>query len=54
MKLKLNKKKIKSLSKETQNLPKDVTPQIGGGGWWTQPAWRCMSYLGCVSNRDYC
>jgi hypothetical protein len=55
MKLQLNKKKMKSLSKNN-SLPEAITPQVAGG-WdpnWTQPAWRCMSYLGCVSNKDYC
>ena len=31
MKLKLNKKKLKNLSKDHQSLPADITPQIGGG-----------------------
>jgi len=31
MKLKLNKKKIKNLSKDNAILPNDFTPQIGGG-----------------------
>jgi len=31
MKLKLNKKKIKNLSKDNKALPVDMTPQIGGG-----------------------
>jgi hypothetical protein len=56
MKLQLNKKKMKSLSKNSNQLPQAATPQVAGG-WdpnWTQPAWRCMSYLGCVSNKDYC
>ncbi|WP_440054474.1 hypothetical protein ACSLBF_16755 [Pseudoalteromonas sp. T1lg65] len=56
MKLKLNKKNMKGLSKDRAVLPSDVTPKVGGA-WdpnWTQPAWRCMSYLGCISNRDHC
>jgi len=32
MKLKLNKKKLKNLSKDSNILPADMTPQIGGGG----------------------
>ncbi|WDE07726.1 hypothetical protein SG34_013000 [Thalassomonas viridans] len=36
MKLKLNKKKLKNLSKERKDLPKDMTPLVagasGGGG----------------------
>ena len=31
MKLKLNKKKIKNLSKDNKTLPADMTPQIAGG-----------------------
>ncbi|SFD27083.1 hypothetical protein [Pseudoalteromonas denitrificans] len=31
MKLSLNKKKIKNLSKDTKSLPADMTPQVGGG-----------------------
>ncbi len=32
MKLTLNKKKIKNLSKDEATIPADMTPQIGGGG----------------------
>ncbi len=32
MKLQLNKKKLKNLSKDNKALPMDVTPQVGGGG----------------------
>ncbi len=32
MKLKLNKKKLKNLSKDNNVLPAEMTPQIGGGG----------------------
>jgi len=32
MKLKLNKKKLKNLSKDSNILPADMTPQVGGGG----------------------
>jgi hypothetical protein len=31
MKLKLNKKSLKNLSKDAQILPGEMTPQIGGG-----------------------
>lgn len=31
MKLQLNKKKLKNLSKDTQILPDNLTPNIGGG-----------------------
>ncbi len=31
MKLKLNKKKLKNLSKDNKVLPMEMTPQIGGG-----------------------
>lgn len=32
MKLKLNKKAVKSLSKNGQTLPNELTPQVGGAG----------------------
>jgi hypothetical protein len=32
MKLKLNKKKLKNLSKDRKSLPAEMTPQIAGGG----------------------
>lgn len=31
MKLKLNKKKLKNLSKDNKALPEVLTPQVGGG-----------------------
>ncbi|WDE06725.1 hypothetical protein SG34_007425 [Thalassomonas viridans] len=31
MKLQLNKKKLKNLSKDAQTLPSDMTPNIAGG-----------------------
>ncbi|SFD34833.1 hypothetical protein [Pseudoalteromonas denitrificans] len=31
MKLNLNKKKLKNLSKDAQILPNDMTPQVGAG-----------------------
>jgi len=31
MKLKLNKKKLKNLSKDNKALPANMTPQVGGG-----------------------
>ncbi|WDE02112.1 MULTISPECIES: hypothetical protein [Thalassomonas] len=31
MKLKLNKKKLKNLSKDHKSLPAEMTPQVGGG-----------------------
>jgi len=36
MKLKLNKKKIKNLSKDRKSLPAEMTPQIAGGGHITE------------------
>ncbi|MFT4928427.1 MAG: hypothetical protein ACI8WB_004546, partial [Phenylobacterium sp.] len=35
MKLKLNKKKIKNLSKDNNVLPADMTPHIAGGATYT-------------------
>ncbi|WDE02111.1 MULTISPECIES: hypothetical protein [Thalassomonas] len=31
MKLKLNKKKLKNLSKDKKSLPAEMTPQVAGG-----------------------
>jgi hypothetical protein len=39
MKLKLNKKKVKSLTKDKATLPAEVTPQVGGA-----------SYVACMSD----
>ncbi|WDD97841.1 hypothetical protein [Thalassomonas actiniarum] len=32
MKIKLNKQKIKNLSRDQQALPQEMTPQVAGGG----------------------
>lgn len=37
MKLKLNKKKIKNLSKDQKALPNDMTPQVAGGRVFESP-----------------
>lgn len=44
MKLQLNKKKLKNLSKDAQLLPSDVTPQIGAGAF--------TDWAGCTSNLE--
>ncbi|KZN48705.1 hypothetical protein L1077_20190 [Pseudoalteromonas luteoviolacea] len=57
MKLHLKKKAIKKL--QGQTILVERTNQIAGGAQsrspfncpHTQPAWYCMSYLGCISNR---
>ena len=36
MKLKLNKKKIKNLSKDRKSIPAEMTPQIAGGGYFDE------------------
>ncbi|WP_171044259.1 hypothetical protein [Pseudoalteromonas citrea] len=56
MRLQLNKKEIKTLSKSKKILSKELTDKVGGAlaENWTDPAWKCMSYLGCVSDRPYC
>ncbi len=41
MKLKLNKKKLKNLSKDNKALPLDMTPQIGGASPDTDDGWAC-------------
>jgi len=35
MKLQLNKKKLKNLSKDNKALPADMTPQVAGGTVWS-------------------
>ncbi|SFD69536.1 hypothetical protein [Pseudoalteromonas denitrificans] len=45
MKLKLNKKKLKNLSKDSAALPVEMTPQVGGGIPTIEPT--TALYLGC-------
>ena len=56
MKLQLNKKKLKNLSKDAQALPEDMTPNVAGGA-----SWGCITHdnlmncnatgsCGCVSD----
>ena len=60
MKLKLNKKKLKNLSKDNQVLPNDMTPEVGGGMAYQVPNLSefCHSQTGCTlqcnSNNEYC
>ncbi len=59
MKLKLNKKKLKNLSKDNKALPLDMTPQVGGGNWRgvTQTSLACNYSEGpyrCFSVPDTC
>ena len=42
MKLKLNKKKIKNLSKDKHSLPANMTPQVAGGILWPTRALQCF------------
>ena len=53
MKLTLNKKKLKNLSKDAQILPNDMTPNVGGGtitiGGFTRL--QCIS-IGCGTTDD--
>ena len=35
VKLKLNKKKLKNLSKDKKDLPAEMTPQVAGGFNWS-------------------
>ncbi|SFD18222.1 hypothetical protein [Pseudoalteromonas denitrificans] len=47
MKIKLNKKKLKNLSKDTQSLPVNMTPQIAGGntiGHSQGSPFKCVKY----------
>jgi len=37
MKLKLNKKKLKNLSRDSKALPSELTPQVGGAGDFYTP-----------------
>jgi hypothetical protein len=59
MKLQLNKKKLKNLSKDVQILPSEMTPKIGGGALWnsspcapgpSSPEVGCYSHKDCGSN----
>ena len=45
MKLKLNKKKLKNLSKDSNVLPADMTPQVGGGT--DLLSLQCNGTIGC-------
>ncbi|MEP1446299.1 MAG: hypothetical protein ABJK37_09345 [Paraglaciecola sp.] len=47
MKLTLNKKKIKNLSKDASVLPSDMTPQVGGG--WATAQTKCFDTRLCES-----
>ncbi|SFC30873.1 hypothetical protein [Pseudoalteromonas denitrificans] len=42
MKLKLNKKKLKNLSKDNKSLPADMTPMIAGGNGACFGSDRCL------------
>ncbi len=44
MKLKLNKKKIKTLSADSSNIPAEMTPQVAGG---TQTNSSYVTYRNC-------
>ena len=50
MKLKLNKKKLKNLSKDSKVLPSDMTPQVGGGS----VDWMCRQPPKKISGGDDC
>ena len=59
MKLKLNKKKIKSLSSDKNALPVNATPQVGGGtgpgfcwNYTCDDFWRCRT--GNYTNDRHC
>ncbi|SFD57486.1 hypothetical protein [Pseudoalteromonas denitrificans] len=55
MKLKLNKKKLKNLSKDHQALPSDMTPQVGGGIYSRYACWTDQKqYCTKVSIFAYC
>lgn len=61
MKLKLNKKKLKNLSKDAQILPGKITPNVAGGSYecdtGTNPGtWPMPSLDGClpVGGTDTC
>ncbi len=56
MKLQLNKKKLKNLSKDAQILPSDMTPNIAGGEVQAKNAYRSNGSCGCISDPriEYC
>ncbi|CAH9058039.1 hypothetical protein PSECIP111951_01789 [Pseudoalteromonas holothuriae] len=47
MKLKLNKKKIKNLTNDVNELPKDMTPQVAGGFYSRRGQFGCGSWWRC-------
>ena len=61
MKLQLNKKKLKNLSKDVQILPEDMTPNVAGGtrslGGACNPIitrdWGCDATGTCGCNSQY-
>jgi len=52
MKLQLNKKKLKNLSKDAQALPEDMTPNVAGGYITRGPLLNCNATgsCGCISD----
>ena len=54
MKLQLNKKKLKNLSKDAQILPENMTPNVGGG-IDTSGSLACdIETARCQSNPQFC
>ena len=55
MKLKLNKHKLKNLSRDNKALPAEMTPQIGGAGGIVLPTagWACQTdaFNGCPTGK---
>ncbi|SFD50152.1 hypothetical protein [Pseudoalteromonas denitrificans] len=52
MKLKLNKKKLKNLSKDNNALPAAMTPQVGGGTGTDGQSNVCTRSVGCETGDD--
>lgn len=52
MKLKLNKKQMKSLSSNDKSMPLAMTPQVAGGtGWWPTDCLRTICQIVITEDR---
>lgn len=52
MKLKLNKKQMKSLSANDKSMPLAMTPQVAGGtGWWPTDCLRTICQIVITEDR---
>ena len=54
MKLQLNKKKLKNLSKDAEILPSDLTPEVAGGTAGCTGTYECEQSGQCVTSPHMC